>query len=99
MTPDRVVWLVSVLLFLCGLAALLLRRQLLAMLLGLELMINAANLNFVFYGREWSDAAGWTSALWVLAAAAAEAVVGLTLILALNRLAEPDTDSVRELEG
>ena len=99
MSPDRVVWLVSALLFVAGLAALLLRRQLLAMLLGLELMINAANLNFVFYGREWSDASGWAAALWVLVAAAAEVVVGLTLIVALSRYAQTDTDAVRELEG
>ena len=99
MTPDRVVWAVSIGLFLCGLAALILRRQLLAMLLGLELMLNAANLNLAFFGRQWCDPDGWAAVLWVLAAAAAEVVVGLTLILALSRRAETDTDSVQELQG
>lgn len=99
MAPDQVVWLVSVTLFLCGLGALILRRQLLAMLLGLELMINAANLNLAYFGRQWSDPAGWACVLWVLAIAAAEVVVGLTLILAFSRLAETETDEMRELEG
>lgn len=99
MTPDRVIWIVSILLFLCGLGALILRRQLIAMLLGLELMLNAANLNFGFFGRQYGDAGGWAAVLWVLAAAAAEVVVGLTLILALNRWAETDTESLKELEG
>lgn len=92
-------WVVSVLLFLCGLGALILRRQLIAMLLGLELLLNAANLNFAFYGREWSDPGGWAAVVWVLAAAAAEVVVGLTLILALSRHAETDTEQIKELEG
>ncbi len=99
MTPDHVVWLVSIALFLCGFAALILRRQLLAMLLGLELMLNAANLNLAFFGRQWNDPGGWAAVLWVLAAAAAEVVVGLTLILALSRSKETDTDSLQELEG
>lgn len=99
MTPDHAVWGVSILLFLSGLGLLLLRRQLLAMVLGLELMLNAANLNLVFYGRAWSDPGGWASALWVLAAAAAEVVVGLTLILAFSRYGEDGTEALRELEG
>ncbi|MBI4348042.1 MAG: NADH-quinone oxidoreductase subunit NuoK [Elusimicrobia bacterium] len=93
------IWAVSVALFLCGFAALILRRQLLVMLLGLELMLNAANLNLAYFGRQWSDPGGWAAVLWVLAAAAAEVVVGLTLILALNRRAETDTASLQELEG
>lgn len=99
MSPERVVWVVSVLLFLIGFGTLILRRQLLAMVIGLELMLNAANLNLVFYGRVWSDPGGWASVLWVLAAAAAEVVVGLTLILALNRYADTDTEALKELEG
>lgn len=99
MTPEGIVWAVSVALFLCGFAALILRRQLLAMLLGLELMLNASNLNLAYFGRQWSDPGGWAAVLWVLAAAAAEVVVGLSLILALNRRAETDTESLRELEG
>lgn len=99
MSPHHIVWAVSIALFLCGFAALILRRQLLAMLLGLELMLNAANLNLAFFGRQWCDPGGWAAVLWVLAAAAAEVVVGLTLILALNCRAETDTDSLRELEG
>ena len=93
------VWVVSCILFLIGLIILVARRQLLAMLLGLELLLNAANLNFAYYGREWNDPGGWAAVLWVLAAAAAEVVVGLTLILALSRHAETDTEQIKELEG
>lgn len=99
MSPDLICWGVSILLFLCGLALLILRRQLIAMVLGLELMLNAANLNFAFYGRAWSDPGAWAAALWVLGAAAAEVVVGLTLILALSRYDASDTEAIRSLEG
>ncbi len=84
MNPEAVVWAVSAALLILGLAALVLRRQLLAMVLGLELMINAANLNFVFYGSRRLDAAATAIVLLVIAVAAAEAVVGLSLILALR---------------
>ncbi|MBI4425899.1 MAG: NADH-quinone oxidoreductase subunit NuoK [Elusimicrobia bacterium] len=99
MSPEGLSWLVSAALLLCGLAALVLRRQLLAMLLGLELMVNAANLNFVFFGRERGDPAGWAAAILVIAVAAAEVVVGLSLIIALSRSSEADTESIRELQG
>ena len=100
MNAETVLWTVTGCLMFLGLCALVLRRQLLAMILGLELMINAANLIFVYYARVWSDPAGWAAALLVIAAAAAEVVVGLSLILALNRAGvEADTGSLRELQG
>lgn len=98
-SAGSVILVVSVALFLCGLATLILRRQLIAMLLGLELMLNAANLNLVFYGRQYNDPGAWAAVLWVLAVAAAEAVIGLTLILALNRYANTDTEALKELKG
>lgn len=97
--PGTIIGIVSILLFVCGLGALLLRRHLIAMLLGVELMLNAANLNLVFYGRQFNDAGAWSAVLWVLAAAAAEAVIGLTLILALSRYAEAETEQLKELKG
>lgn len=92
------VWAISGSLFILGAAFLVLRRQLIAMVIGLELMINAANLNIVYYAARRGDAAGLAVAFLVIAAAAAEAVVGLSLILALLRSDEAaETDRLQEL--
>ena len=103
---SAVVWAASGLLFFLGLAALVLRRQLLAMFLGLELMVVAAALAL---GHEAALASSWAggrsaeglvAALLVLAVAAAEAVVGLTLILRVSWSGRAaDADSLRELKG
>lgn len=95
-----VVWGVTCLLFLLGLAMVVLRRQLLAMLLGLELMISAVNVSLVYHAGLFSDAQALSAVLLIIAVAAAEAVVGLTLILDVYRSgAAPDTASLRELRG
>lgn len=100
MAEAQVVWAVTAVLFVCGFAALVLRRQLLAMLLGLELMTNAANLPFVYHARSFGDPGGLAAVLLLLAVAACEAVVGLALILALYRSRDAmDTPEIRELRG
>ncbi|MFA6092992.1 MAG: NADH-quinone oxidoreductase subunit NuoK [Elusimicrobiota bacterium] len=87
-------------LFILGAAFLVRRRELLAMLIGLELMINAANLMIVRTALARGDAHGLAAALIVIAAAAAEAAVGVALILALYRdFAEPEAEEIRELQG
>lgn len=92
------VWAFSGALFLLGAAFLVLRRQLIAMVIGVELMINAANLAIVCHALRREDAAGLAVAFLVIAAAAAEAVVGLSLILALLRADEAaESDRLREL--
>ncbi|MBI4375028.1 MAG: NADH-quinone oxidoreductase subunit NuoK [Elusimicrobia bacterium] len=94
------IWGVSVLLFLAGLAMVVLRRQLLAMLLGLELMINSVNIALVYTGSLWADAEALSAALLILAIAAAEVVVGLSLILKLNGAGAPvDSSGLSELKG
>jgi len=94
------VWIVSSLLFCAGLAAVLLRRQLLAMLLGLELMISAANISIVYHAGLFSDAQALAAVLLVIAIAAAEAVVGLTLIVDVYESGlSPDASELRELRG
>ena len=100
MNSVHILWATSGSLFILGAAFLVLRRQLIAMIIGLELMINAANLNIVFYAAHRGDAAGLAVAMLVIAAAAAEAVVGLSLILALLRERESaETDSLTDLSG
>ena len=94
------VWAVTLLLFLAGLSMVVLRRQLLAMLLGVELMISAANISIVYHAGLFDDAQALAAVLIIIAVAAAEAVVGLTLILDLFESgAEPDTSLMRELRG
>jgi NADH-quinone oxidoreductase subunit K len=102
---SALIWGVSGLLFFLGFAALVLRRQLLAMFLGLELMVVAAALALgheagLASGAAGRSAEGFVAVLLVLAVAAAEAVVGLTLILRVHWSGRPaETDSLQELRG
>jgi NADH:ubiquinone oxidoreductase subunit K len=80
--------LVSSLLFSIGLAGALTRRNAILVLAGIELMLNAANINFIafwHYGPHSSAATGILFGLFSIAVAAAEAAVGLALILAVYR--------------
>ena len=97
---SAAVWAASAGLFLIGLAALVLRRQLLAMFLGLELMVVAAALALGHEAGRAGPAEGAVAVLLVLAVAAAEAVVGLTLILRVHWSGRPaEADSLQELRG
>ncbi len=89
---------VGAVLFCCGLAAVVFRRELLAMLLGLELMITAVNVILVYHA--FGDPEAQAAALLIIAIAAAEAVVGLALILRVTRLGrDPETSALQELRG
>jgi NADH-quinone oxidoreductase subunit K len=78
----------SSLLFCVGLAGALSRSNTILVLLGIELMLNAANLNFIAFWRYGPHAATGTGVVFVLfaiAVAAAEAAVGLALVIAVHR--------------
>lgn len=77
--------LVAAALFVLGLLAVLVRRNLVFTLLGIEVMLNASGLAFVAAGARWGDAAGQGMLLFVLAVAAAEVAVGLALVLQVAR--------------
>lgn len=80
--------LVAVLLFVVGMAGALTRRNAILVLVGIELMLNAANLSFLAFwrfGPQPDPRAGLMVAWFAIAIAAAEAAVGLGLILALYR--------------
>ena len=79
--------IVAALLFSLGLLGVLQRRNLIGMLISVELMLNAANLNFMAFNRFLSPdpAVGQIIALFVMGLAAAEAAIGLSIILALFR--------------
>jgi NADH-quinone oxidoreductase subunit K len=89
-----------------GFAAIASRRNAVAVLMGIELLLNAAALNFVAFGRFVKNAAGAGSldgqvfAIFVIVLAAAEAVILLAVIMAIYRQVESiDADRLRELKG
>jgi NADH:ubiquinone oxidoreductase subunit K len=88
MAPLYYYLIFSALLFSVGLAGALTRRNAILVLIGIELMLNAANLNFIAFWRYSPDAEALTGLMFVIfsiAVAAAEAAVGLALIIAIYR--------------
>jgi NADH-quinone oxidoreductase subunit K len=75
----------SAVLFSIGTAGVFLRRNLITILLSIEIMLNAVNLSFVAFGRAAGDLDGQIITFFVMTVAAAEAAVGLALIIALFR--------------
>lgn len=75
----------SAILFGIGMFGFLVRRNIILMLISIEVMLNAVNLSLVGFGRHLGDARGQVFALFVVAVAAAEVGVGLGLLIALNR--------------
>jgi len=76
---------VSALLFAIGVAGVLLRRNMLVVLMSIELMLNAANLAFVTFARMLGGVEGQVIVLFVMAVAAAEVAVGLAIVLIVFR--------------
>ncbi|MBI5119287.1 NADH-quinone oxidoreductase subunit NuoK [Candidatus Poribacteria bacterium] len=75
----------SSVLFAVGFVGFTLRRNILVMFMSAELMLNSANLNLIAYSTEWGNPTGQTFALFVIAVAAAEAAVGLAILMLLFR--------------
>ena len=91
---------VGLLLFTIGLVGLLVRRNTIVMFMCIELMLNAANLTFVTYSRILNDVSGQTAVFFVLVVAAAEAAVGLAIIVSIFRRRRAVTaDDVDLLKG
>lgn len=103
MNPLQTYLLVAAALFAIGFAGAVLRRNAILMLMGIELMLNAANLSFLALARYSMPAAqvdGLMFALFSIAIAAAEAGVGLALIVAVYRhFKTTDLDKVNTLRG
>jgi len=77
--------LVAALLFCTGLTGVLVRRNVLFILLSLEVMLNACGLAFVVAGAHWGQADGQVMYFFILTMAAAEMAVGLSLVLQMRR--------------
>lgn len=103
MMPLDAYLMVAALLFAIGLAGALLRRNAILVLIGIELMLNAANLNLVAfwrYGPHPEFLTGFLFAIFSIAVAAAEAAVGLGLIIAVYRHARTtDLDHIARMKG
>ena len=88
----------SAALFIIGMMGVLTRRNVLIIFMCIELMTNAVNITFIGFAWQLHSLAGQTFALFIIAIAAAEAVVGLGIIMALARRANTvDVDAVHEL--
>ena len=86
--------------FFIGVAGVLLRRNPLIVLMSIELMFNAANILFIAFARVWLQNAGQIFAFLVITVAAAEAAIGLAIIVTTFRpRAYVDVDDVRALHG
>lgn len=103
MTPLNGYLIISALLFAIGLAGAATRRNAIIVLIGIELMLNAANLNFIAFWRFSHNREAQTGivfALFSIAVAAAEAAVGLALIIAIYRHRKTtDIDRIDSMKG
>jgi len=95
MTPISYFMGLSAILFAIGVAGVLIRRNVIVMFMSIELMLNAVNLAFVALGRSVGSMDGQVIVFFVMTVAAAEAAVGLAIIIALFRNRE--TVNVDEL--
>jgi NADH-quinone oxidoreductase subunit K len=103
MTPLTCYLLVAALLFAIGLAGALIRRNAILVLIGIELMLNAANLNLIAfwrYGPHPELLTGMIFAIFSIAVAAAEAAVGLALVIHIHRHTKTTyLDQINRMKG
>lgn len=92
--------LLATILFGLGLVGLLVRRNIIFMLMSVEIMLNAAGLAFVVAGAKWLQADGQVMFIFILAMAAAEVSIGLALILQIyHRFKTLDADAANKMKG
>jgi NADH-quinone oxidoreductase subunit K len=90
----------SAVVFFLGVLGVIVRRNPLIMLMSIELMFNAANLALVTYAKAWVNAAGHIFAFLVITVAAAEAAIGLAIIvIVFRRSVTVDVDEIATLRG
>jgi NADH-quinone oxidoreductase subunit K len=86
MIPMEYVLILSSVLFAIGAAGVILRKNAIIILMSIELMLNAANINLVAFSSYFGDGRGQAFALFAMGIAAAEVAVGLAILLNLNKL-------------
>ena len=87
----------SAALFMIGVMGVMLRRNIIVIFMSIELMLNAVNINLAAFSHQWQNEIGQVFAIFVIAVAAAEAAVGLGILLAFYR--NKDTLNVDEMTG
>jgi NADH-quinone oxidoreductase subunit K len=99
-TPVAHVLILAAALFLLGLVGVLVRRNIIFILLSIEVMLNAAGLAFVAAGSRWGHPDGQVMFVFIISMAAAEVSVGLALVLQMyHRFKTLDTDTARTMRG
>ncbi|MEJ8803792.1 NADH-quinone oxidoreductase subunit NuoK [Pontibacter sp. H249] len=92
--------LLAAILFVLGLISVLIRRNVIFMLISVEIMLNAAGLAFIVAGMRWAQPDGQIMFIFILTMAAAEVSVGLALILQLyHQLKTLDSDAASRMKG
>jgi len=92
--------MLSTALFIIGIAGVLMRRNILVILMSIELILNAANINLVAFSYFLQDLRGQVFAIFVMTVAAAEAAVGLGILVALMRnRAAANVNEITTLKG
>ena len=92
--------ILSGIIFVVGLVGIVTRRNMIIVLMSIELVLNSVNLNLVAFSYQMSDLAGQIMAVFTIAVAAGEAAVGLGILVALYRLrATTELDRASELKG
>ena len=92
--------ILAAILFVLGLTGVLVRRNIVFLLMSLEIMLNAAGLAFIVAGARWSQPDGQIMFIFVLTMAAAEVAVGLALVLNLyHRFKTLDARSMSSMKG
>jgi NADH-quinone oxidoreductase subunit K len=97
--PQHALYL-AILLFALGITGVLVRRNLLFILMSIEIMLNASGLAFIIAAARWGQADGQVMFLFILSLAAAEVSVGLALIIRIrHRLTTLDADAANLMQG
>jgi NADH-quinone oxidoreductase subunit K len=95
MVPLGYYLVLSAILFACGVAGFLIKRNIITIYMSVELMLNAVNLSFVAFAARWHVLSGQVFVFFVMVVAAAESAVGLAIIIAVFRTrATLDVDRV-----
>lgn len=85
MVPITNYLILAAVLFCIGMFGVLVRRNALVVFMSVELMLNAANLTFLAFAKDRADPIGHVSAFFIIAVAAAEAAIGLAIVIAVFR--------------
>jgi len=100
MVPLHWYMVLSVVVFAIGVFGFLSRRNIIIMFMSIELMLNAVNINLISMSHYLQDLRGQILAFFVIAVAAAEAAIGLAIVIALFRnKATAHVDEMKEMQG